>query len=416
MDIKLAKKHPIVRHKYLIIAIILFVGLVFYLLFTTIGPSKLRYDKENVQIAEVQQGKFTEYLDAEGIAKPKLTLKLNSAENGIVERIVAEEGSMLTKGDTILILDNPELQRTIEDEKDELEKQRISYQEKMLQMQRRSSELKRNTLKTVYELDRQSKQYNLDKEEFEIGIKSKAQLEVASDDYHFNRKNTQLLLEELKHDSLMNIIQTDLMKTDLLREEKKYVRNRTRIEKLVICAPINGQLSYLSVIPGERVMAGNNIGEIKGLNELKLTTMVSEYYIDRVSIGLPASVTYQNKKYNLRITKINPEIKDRNFEVDLAFVDKVPENMRIGKNYRIQIELGQPEDALVVDKGNFYVSTGGQWVFKLNKAGNKATKQPITIGRQNPRQYEILNGLVPGDQIVISGYDHFGDVQELILK
>ena len=416
MDIKIEKKPLLVRYKYMIAGGVTLFGLILYLIFSTMGPSKLRYDKENVQIVEVKQGKFIEYLDTESTAKPKITIKLNSLEGGTVERIVAEEGSMLSIGDTILILQNLDLLRSIEDEKDELDKQHVSYQEKTLQMQRRSSELNRNTLRTIYDLDRQSKQYNLDKEEFEIGIKSKAQLDVASDDYNFNRKNTQLLLEELQHDSLMNLIQTDLMKNDLQREEKKYVRNRSRIDNLIVRSTINGQLSYINVIPGDRVSAGASLGEIKGINELKLSTLISEYYIDRISIGLPASVTYLNKKYELRISKINPEIKDRNFEIDLLFTDEIPDNMRIGKTYRVQIELGQPEDALVVDKGNFYTSTGGQWIFKLNKAGNKAIKQDITIGRQNPRQYEVLSGLEPGDQVIVSGYTNFGDAQELILK
>ena len=416
MDIKLEKKPLLVRYKYLVAGAVLFLILVIYLIFSSVGPSKLRYDKDNVQIVEVQHGKFIEYLDVESIARPKVTIKLNSIESGIVERIIAEEGSMLNEGDTILILRNPDLLRTIEDEKDELDKQHVSYQEKMLQMQRRSSELNRNTLRTLYELDRQSKQYNLDREEFEIGIKSKAQLDVASDDYNFNRQNTQLLLEELRHDSLMNIIQTDLMKNDLQREEKKYERNRSRIEDLIVRAPISGQLSYINVIPGDRVSAGASIGEIKGINELKLSTLISEYYIDRISNGLPASVTYQNRKYELRISKINPEIKDRNFEIDLLFTDEIPDNMLIGRTYRVQIELGQPEDALVIDKGNFYASTGGQWIFKLSKTGNKATRQDVTIGRQNPRQYEVLSGLESGDQIIVSGYTNFGEAQELILK
>jgi RND family efflux transporter MFP subunit len=416
MDIKLEKKHPLLRYKYLIAGAAAVAGLIVYLLFSTVGPSRLRYDRENARIATVVNDRFIEYLDVESVAKPKLTIKLNSLEDGTVKRIVAEDGSMLNAGDVILELENPGLLRAIEDEKDELDKQRISYEEKMLQMQSRSSELKRNALKTAYDLERQNKQYSLDREEYAIGIKSKAQLEVASDAYIFNTENTRLQLEELRRDSLMAIIQADLMKSDLEREEKRYARSSARIENLIVRAPISGQLSYVSVIPGDRVGAGSSLGEIKGVDDLKLTTLISEYYIERISIGLPASVTYQDRKYALRITKINPEIKERNFETDLVFAGEIPDNIRIGKTYRVQIELGQPEDALVVEKGNFFVSTGGQWVFKLNEAGNRATRQPIVIGRQNPRQYEILDGLKDGDQIIISGYDYFGDAQELILK
>lgn len=416
MDVPIKKKPAIVKYKYYIIGGSVLTLLLVYLLFTSLGSTKLRYDSENVQISEVKQDKFLEYLEVEGLAQPKLTVKLNSLEAGIVDRIVADEGSVLEKGDTILVLNNPELIRAIGDEQDDLEKQYISYEEKALQMQRKSSELKRTTLKTVYDLERLAKQYNLDKEEYNIGIKSKAQLDVASDDYNFNQKNARLLLEELKHDSLMNVIQTDLMRNDLKREEKKFERSRDRLQNLVVRSPMAGQLSYISVIPGERVVAGNNIGELKVVEDIKMSTKISEYYIDRIGLGLPATITYQNEKYPLKIIKINPEIKERQFDVDLVFLEKKPENIRIGKSYRLQIELGQPEDGLVIDKGNFYHSTGGQWIFKLNESGSKAVRTNIVIGRQNPRQYEVLEGLLPGDKVIVTGYDNFGDAQELILK
>ncbi|PXV58954.1 multidrug efflux pump subunit AcrA (membrane-fusion protein) [Dysgonomonas alginatilytica] len=416
MDTAIKKKHPILRYKYYIISGIILIGLFTYSLFSEIGSKKLRIDSTSIQISEVLQDKFLDYLEVEGIAQPRLTVKLNSSENGIVKHIIADEGSMLVQGDTILILDNPQLIRSIQDERDELEKQQITYEEKLIQMKRKSSELKRTALKTVYESDRLSKQYNLDKEEYQIGIKSKAQLEVAADDYSFNQKNASILLEELKHDSLMNILQTDLMKNDLNRENKKFINSKDRLNNLIIKAPVSGQLSYISVIPGEQVLSGNSIGELKVVEDLKISTKISEYYIDRVSVGLPASITYQDKKIPLKITKINPEIKDRQFEVDLIFMEEKPDNIRIGKNYRIQIELGQPEEALVISKGNFYQETGGQWLFKLNKAGDRATKADISLGRQNPLQYEILNGLKAGDKVIITGYDNFSNVQEIILK
>lgn len=416
MDIKLEKKHPLKKYKYHIGGGFLLFCLIVYVIIKGVGPSSLRYDAENLQVSVVKKDKFMEYLDVEGIAQPRLTVKLNSMEDGLVDRIIAEEGSSLKRGDTILVLTNVELLRTIDDERDDLEKQQVSYQEKVLQMERKTSELKRNTLKTVYELERLSKQYNLDQEEFKLGIKSRAQLDVASDDYTFNKKSSKLMLEELKHDSLSNIIQTDLMRNDIKREEKKYLRSKERLDRLIVRAPVSGQLSFVSVIPGERVVGGSSIGEMKIIDEPKITTKVSEYYIDRISIGLPAFVMYQDKRFALKITKINPEIKDRLFEVDLVFTEEIPDNIRIGKSYRIQIELGLPEDALVVDKGSFYQATGGQWIFKLDKSGNRAKRVEIGVGRQNPRQYEVLNGLQEGDRVIVSGYDNFGDVQELILK
>jgi len=416
MDRPIKKKHPLVKYRYYIVGGVIFLAFVIYVIISGTGPRRIRYNMENLDIVEVKQSKFLEYVDVEGIVQPKQTIKLNVLENGTVERIVAEEGSMLKQGDTILILNNNELFRNIDDERDDLEKQRISFEEKKLEMERKSSQLKRQTLETIYKLDRLSKQFRLNQEEFQLGIKSKAQLDVAEDEYNFNQKNTEMLLEELQHDSLMNIIQTELMKSDLISKEKRFARSRERLDNLVIKAQISGQLSFLNVIWGERVSAGNSIGELKVVDQFKIYTRISEYYIDRIANGLPATILYQDKKYPLRITKINPEVKDRQFEVDLVFTEEKPDNIRIGKSYRIQIELGQAEDALVIPKGNFFQTTGGQWIFKLNSSGNKAMKTPVSIGRQNPQQYEILNGLDPGDRVIITGYDNFGDAQEVVLN
>jgi len=416
MDIPIKKKHPLVKYRYYILGGVIFLAFVIYVIIAGTGPRRIRYSKENLEIVEVKQSKFMEYVDVEGIVQPKQTIKLNVLESGTVERIIAEEGSLLKAGDTILILTNPELIRTIEDERDELEKQRIAYEEKKLEMERKSSQLKRQTMETTYKLDRLSKQYRLDQEEYQIGIKSKAQLEVAEDEYNFNQKNTKMLLEELQHDSLMNNIQTGLMKSDFVSKEKRFVRGRERLDNLIVKAPLSGQLSFINVIWGERVSAGSSIGELKIIDQFKIHTRISEYYIDRIAIGLPATVYYLNKKYPLRITKINPEVKDRQFEVDLVFTEEQPDNIRIGKNYRIQIELGQPEDALVIPKGNFFQTTGGQWIFRLNNSGNKAVKTPVSIGRQNPQQYEILDGLAPGDRVIITGYDNFGEAGEVVLN
>jgi RND family efflux transporter MFP subunit len=416
MDVPIKKKHPIVKYRYYLIGGVIFLGFVLYVIISGIGPRKLRYSEERLEITEVKQGKFLEYMDVEGIVQPKQTVKLNILESGTVDRIVADEGSTLEQGDTILILHNPDLIRTIEDERDELEKRRMSFEEKKIEMQRTLSQLKRQTIETNYNLDRLSKQYYLDQEEFQIGIKSKAQLELASDEFVFKQKNAELLLEELKQDSMTNDIQTELLRSDLLREEKRFVRSQERLDNLIVRAPLSGQLSFVSVISGERVTAGSSIGEIKVVDQYKIHTKISEYYIDRITLGLPATVYYLDKKYPLRITKVNPEVKDRQFEVDLIFTGEQPDNIRIGKNYRIQIELGQPEDALVIAKGNFFQSTGGQWIFVLNSTGNKAVKVPISIGRQNPQQYEIIDGLKPGDRVIITGYDNFGDAAEIILN
>ena len=192
-------------------------------------------------------------------------------------------------------------------------------------------------------------------------------------------------------------------------------RSQNRVEELVVRAPIDGQLSFVKVTPGQKGGAVENIAEVKVMDQFKIHTSLSEYYLDRVTTGLPAIISYQNRKYPLKVTKVVLEVKDRMFEVDLVFTDSLPENVRLGKSFRAQIELGQPEKALVASRGNFYQQTGGNWLSKLNADKTRAVKVPITIGRQNPVQYEITEGLQPGDWVITTGYDNFGDAEELVL-
>ena len=416
MDRPIKKKHPIIRYKYYIAGATVFIVFLGYVLVSSSGPRQLRYDADRLTIAEVQHGRFLEYLDVEGVVQPFLTRRLNSLENGTVVKLVAQDGDMLTAGDTILVLQNPDLVRLIDDERDELEKKRINFSEREILMQRRTSELRRQSLQTAYNLRRISKQYELSKSEFEMGASSRAQLELAEEEYRFSRVNTEMLLEELRHDSLMNAIQLTLMENDYQRDLERFERSRSRLDDLIVRAPISGQLSHISVIPGERVASGGSIGELKVIDQFKISTRVSEFYIDRIMPGLTATVTWQGERFPLKITRVNPEIRERQFAVDLIFTEEQPERMRIGQNYRIQIELDQPEEALVMAKGSFLQATGGQWIFRLNETGDKATKVDITIGRQNPQQYEILDGLRSGDRVIISGYDNFGDAEQIVLR
>ena len=401
MDIKLEKKPWYVA---------LTAGLVYVAVLAS-GPRKLRIDTESVQLAEVKDDEFLEYVDVEGVVHPILTLMVNTREAGNVDRIVAEEGSLLRRGDTILTLVNPDLIRDIEDQRDEWEKQRISYEEKALEMEQKTLTLKQQALEASYELNKISKSYALEEEEYKMGIRSKAQLEVSADEYRYKTESTRLKLQSLQSDSAMTVIRKELLRNDRERERKKWERSLQRRDNLVVCAPADGQLSFVKVTPGQQVSSGENIAEVKVMDQFKIRTALSEYYIDRVTTGLPASVTYQGKRYPLRVTKVVPEVKERTFDVDLVFTGEMPDNVRLGKSYRVQIELGQPEKAIVIPRGNFYQQTGGNWIFKLNADRTKAVKVPITISRQNPRQYEITEGLQPGDWVITTGYDNFGDAE-----
>lgn len=378
------------------------------------GPRKLRVKLDDIQVSVAENADFMEYVDVEGIVQPIMTIIVNTRESGNVHRIVAEEGRLMKQGDTILTLVNPDLMREIEDQRDEWEKQSISYREKELEMEQKSLTLRQQTLEAEYELNKISKSFSLEKEEYAMGIRSKAQLEVSEDEFKYKTESTRLKLQSLKSDSAMTDIRKELLRNDRNREFKKLKRSQERVEDLIVRAPVDGQLSFVKVTPGQQVSSGENIAEVKVLDQFKIHTSLSEYYIDRVTTGLPAAITYQGQKYMLKVTKVVPEVKDRIFEVDLVFVDDMPENVRLGKSFRVQIELGQPEKALVISRGNFYQQTGGRWIYKLNADKTKAVKVPVLIGRQNPMQYEITEGLQPGDCVITSGYDNFGEAEELV--
>ena len=417
MDIQLEKKPWYIRYRYYLLGGAAFLALLIYVIVLSAGPRRLRVSMDDIQICEVKNDKFLEYVDVEGLVQPILTILVNAGEAGSVQRIVAEEGSLLQKGDTILVLDNPELLREIEDQRDEWEKQLFTYREKEIEMEQQRITLRKQALQTEYELESLRKTFELDKEEYRMGVKSKAQLDVAEAEYRFKLETARLERESLRHDSAVNLIQRDLLRNDRERERKKYERARRRLDGLVVTAPVGGQLSFVKVVPGQQVTATENIAEVKVLDQYKIHTALSEYYIDRVTTGLPAAITYQGRRYPLRVSKVVPEVKDRTFDVDLVFAaDSLPDNLRVGKSFRVQIELGQPEEALVIRRGDFYQATAGQWIYKLNADRTRARRVPLGIGRQNPQQYEVTDGLQPGDWVITTGYENFGEAEELVIK
>ena len=414
MDIQLKKKPWFVRYRYALVGGVALVGLLAYVLIQTAGPRRLRVQLDELQTAQAVEADFLEYVDVEGVVQPIMTLMVNAREGGNVERIVAEDGRQMKKGDTILVLTNATLMYDIEDQRNEWEKQCMTYREQELEMEQKSLTLKQQTLNAEYELKKICKSYALEKEEYDMGIRSKAQLEVAEDEYHYKMQSTRLQLESLRSDSAMNVIRRDLLSADRARGQKALERSLQRMEDLVVRAPADGQLSFVSVTLGQQVGVGQQIAAIKVTDRFKVHASLNEYYVDRITTGLPATISYQGKKYALRVSNVVPEVKERTFEVDFVFMGEMPDNVRLGKSFRVQIELGQPEKALVLARGNFYQQTGGRWIYKLNAEKTRAVKVPVSIGRQNPEQYEILEGLQPGDWVIITGYDQFGDVEELV--
>lgn len=416
MDIQLKPKPWYIKYRYYIVAGVAFLAFVVYVITLIVGPRQLSIDAENYKIVEVENGHFLEYVDVEGITQPILTLQINTMESGFVSRIVAEEGAILNEGDTILVLTNPELLRSIEDEHDSWQNSQRNYREQEIEMEQKSITLRQQALDASHQMARLDKSLKQSREEYRMGIKSKAELEVEEEEYEYQKQKTQLQMQSLRHDSIATRLRREMVVANREAEDKKLSRANNRTNGLVVRAPISGQLSYLAVTPGQQVSMGMSIGQIKDLSQYKVHTSLNEYYIDRITTGLPAKISYQDKTFPLSISRVVPEVKERSFDVDLVFSGQKPSNIRLGKSYRVQIELGKPERAIILPRGDFYQHTGGKWIYRLSSDGKKATKVEIEIGRQNPQHYEIVDGLNEGDRVIVSGYDKFGDVEELVIE
>lgn len=416
MDIQRKKRPWWLRHKYYLLGGVTFLAFAAYVVRLTLMPEQYRVAAADVSVARVERAPFWEYVDVSGTVAPILTVQVSAAEAGSVARVVGSEGGLLRAGDTLLVLENAELLRDIAEQDDERSRQLTAYREQEIEMRQKSINLQQQAEENAYELRRLRREYAQNREEFAMGIISQAQLEVSAEEYAHRERMARLQRESLRQDSAATELRRRLIRADMAREERKYVRALDRLGGLVVTAPVAGQLSYVGVTQGQKIAAGEAVAQIKVLDRYKVQAGVSEFYIDRLAAGLSASLTYRGRKYALHVSKVVPEVTDDGtFAVDFVFDSAVPDNVRVGKSLRLQVELGQPEEALVIPRGDFYATTGGRWIYKLTAAGDKAVRQSITIGRQNPRQFEVVEGLAPGDRVIVTGYARFGDAEEVVL-
>ena len=416
MDIQLAPKPWYIRYRLPLFGAALFLLLVIGLIVAVSGPKRMRVNADEVGIEEATLAPFIEYVNAEGTLQPIETIRISTREAGTVSRIVAEEGTLLSVGDTILVLTNPELERDIADQQSEWQRQQNNHRSQLIEMDQQRLTREQQKLDNAYELNRLEKQWQLDQEEYRMGIKSKAQLEVAEEEYRYKRRSAQLQQERAEQEERMAVLRRDMLEGDLEVARGKLLRSESRREGLVVTAPISGQLSALNAVLGEQLSASSTIGEIKIMDRYKVHASLGEYYVDKLQSGQSATITADGRTYPLHISHIVPEVKDRTFAFDLVFTDSLPMGARIGKGYQVRIELSTADQAVTIPKGNFYPFTAGQWIFRVNPDGNSASRVPVTIGRQNPLSYEIIDGLQPGDRVLTSGYDRCGDAAKILLK
>ena len=416
MDYKLPPKKWYVKYRIHIVAGLLGLGLIIMLIRVSTGPKIIRINSDSVQTATVSAGEFSEYVNADGTLQPIQTIKVYTREGGFVENLLVQDGALVHKGDTLMILSDPDLMRTIESERDKWRKQNRSYRTSMIEMDQRRLSLAQNILQTKYELKRLEKEHNLAIEEYKMGIKSKAQLDVADEEYNYKMETVRLQLESRRQDSVLNAIRQEALKDELAEAHSQLLMTEARLNDLIVTAPADGQLSGLSLEPSQRISSGTAIADIKRMDQFRMRLSINEFYIDKIAVGQPATITYEKKTYPMTISSTVPEIKNGSFDVFLIFTDSMPDNARIGKTYQARIEMGGQAQSIIVPKGNFYNYTHGSWVFKVNAQHTHAVRVPVSIGRQNPRHFEILEGLNPGDEIIITGYDRISDADEVVLN
>ena len=415
MDIKLPKKPWYVRFRMYLLGGAMLAALVIYATILQLQPRTLKVNVDDEQMALACDSDFLEYVDVNGLVCPVTTMRVNATESGTVERICCHNGDLLKRGDTILVLSNPRVLEEMATERRNYELQQMQHRQQLIEMQQKSITLRGQALQADFELRKMTQNYELEQEEAKMGVKSKAQLEVARDEYEYNRRRTLLTIESLKHDSLLNVIGRQLIEQQMAMEAQKLEHSNGRKAALTILAPTDGQIGNLNATIGGQLSAGEQVGEIGVLTDYKVTARLNEYYIDRIQSGQPATAFLKGQRIPLQLSRITPQVQEHTFAVELGPIPTSREgeesSLRPGLTLRLQIELGQSERRLIIPRGNFYAQTGGQWIMLVDETRHHARRVPIKLGRQNSEHYEVLEGLKAGDRILVSGYDRFGDAE-----
>ena len=378
--------------------------------------STLKVNRDELTVNDVLRAEFKDYVRTNGQVLPIQIVQISPEEGGIVMEKVVEEGTMVHKGDVIVRLSNSNLDLQILNAEAELAEKQNMLRNTQVAMQQ--DRLNNQTEQAQLDMDTHRKQrtYDQNKRLYQEKLISKEDYIKSQEDYQLSAKKRSLISKRLKQDSIYRTVQMDQMEDNLQNMRKNVVLVRQRKDKLEIRSAIDGELGLLDVELGQSIQPGQKIGQLNDLSDYKVQASIDEHYIDRVRPGLSATFTRGDKQYQLQVRKVYPEVRDGKFRCDFIFKGARPENIRSGQTYYIDLELGQPEQAIIIPRGTFFQTTGGQWIFVLDKSGSKAYRRNIRVGRQNPQYYEILEGLEPGERVVTSGYEAFKDNEVLVIK
>ena len=378
--------------------------------------SSLKVDSRTVTIEKAQRGQFNDYVRVNGNVLPITTVQISPLESGNVDVKVVEEGAMVKKGDIIVKLTNPQLNMQILTSEADLAYQENQLRDTRVSMEQEKLNLRQERLQVEMNVARTKRRYEqyaaLEKE----NLISHEEYLQAKEDYELAARQKELIYDRQVQDSIFRSLQIDNMEISLESMKKNMELIRQRVDNLNVRANIDGELGQLDVVLGQYVTAGTKVGQINDLSDYKIEAMIDEHYIDRVKAGLEGTFERQGKKFGLVVKTVFPEVRDGQFRTWCYLTGERPDNIRAGQTYYINLELGQPTDAIIIPRGAFYQTTGGSWIFVVSPDGKKAFRRSVKIGRQNPQYYEVLEGLDDGEQVIVSSYETFGDNEVLILK
>lgn len=380
------------------------------------GGSSLRIDGSSIISGDVTEGEFNDYIRISGQLQPMVTIQLSPLEGGTVEKIFVEEGAKVSKGEPIVILSNDNLDLQILNSEAELAEKENILRNTLISLEQQKLSHEKDRLSYETQAWRNKRAYEQNSRLYEEKLISREEYLKAKEDYELARKNLDLTLRSMIQDSLYRSTEITRLRESLdnMRMNMQLIRGRK--DKLTIKAPIDGVIGLLDANLGQYIASGVKIGQINSEGNYKIEAKIDEHYIDKVVPGLQATFNRQNEKFDAQVRKVYPEVRDGKFQADFKFVGGQPENIRTGQTYYLNLQLGQAEQSVLIPRGTFYQNTGGKWVYVLSKDGGRAVKRSIRIGRQNPQFYEILEGLEPGEKVIVSNYDSYGDKDELIIR
>jgi HlyD family secretion protein len=416
MDKLLPKKKGLQKKHigYIVFGIIIVV--LFYMAFFSDRTSTYKVEKDKLIIETVTEGQFNDYITVPGTVEPISTIFLDAQEGGRVEEILIEEGSMVKKGDIILRLSNPDLYLNILDSEAQLAEKENFLRNTQVTMEQERISIKRELINLKYDIERKKRNFEQNARLIKDNLISQEEYLRSKEDLDMAIQSRDLFVERQKQDSVFRSVQVETLKANLDNMRKNLALVRQRVENLNVRATVDGQLGLLVPEIGQSISRGANMGQINVLTSYKVTAQIDEHYIDRVRTQLNATLDRQGHEYDLVVKRVYPEVRGGTFEIDMVFADSMPDNIRTGQTYYTSLQLGQPKVSVLVPIGGFFQETGGQWIFVLDPSESYATKRTISLGRKNPKYYEVLEGLTPGEKVIISGYDTFGKNEKLVFK